>query len=82
MVEIWRPVRLLDLGQTVDIPRIEHQRLFANRVGVGAQREPAMRVVQIVRRADRNVVDAFAAPTHPAPDVFRGYPSLNALYGL
>ena len=47
----------LDLGQPVDIPGIEHQRLFADRIRARAQREAAMRVVQIVRRADRHVVD-------------------------
>ena len=48
----------LDLGQAVEIPRIEHQRLLADRVGVRAQREAHMRVVQVVGRADRDVVDA------------------------
>src|SRR5215470_8918393 len=51
-----------DLGKGIDVPRIEHQRLFANRVSVRAQRETAMGVVQIVGRAYRDVVDLLAAP--------------------
>ena len=42
----------LDLGQFVDIAGIEDQRLFADGIHARAKREPAMRVVQIVRRAD------------------------------
>ena len=53
---------LLDLRQTIDVPGIEHQRLFADRVRAGAQGEPNMGVVQIVGRADRDVVDSLVAP--------------------
>ena len=52
----------LDLGEPVDVPRIEHQRLLADRIGIRAQREAAVRVVQVVGRADRDVVDLLAAP--------------------
>ena len=52
----------LDLRKTVDVPGIEHQRLFADRIGSRAQREATMRIVEVVRRADRDIADLVAAP--------------------
>ena len=52
---------MLDLRQAVDIAGIERQRLFADRVGAGAHRIPAMGIVQMVRRADRGIIDFLAA---------------------
>ena len=54
------PCAGLDLRQPVDIPRIEHQRLFADGVAVRAQGEAHMGVMQIVGRADADIVDALA----------------------
>ena len=52
--------RRLHFGQTVDVPRIEYQRLLANRVGIGPQRKPDMGIVQVVGRTDTHVLDALA----------------------
>src|SRR3546814_3467694 len=53
----------LDLGEAVDVPRIEHQRLLADRVAVRAQSKAHMGVVQVVGRADADIVDALTAAT-------------------
>ena len=52
----------LHLGQAVDIPGVQHQRLLADRVGTGAEREAAMGIVQVVGRADADVVERTALP--------------------
>src|SRR5262245_24895720 len=44
------PAVALDFGKTVDVPRIEHQRLLADGVGMAAQSETHMGVMKIVRR--------------------------------
>ncbi|GCC46361.1 hypothetical protein chiPu_0030334, partial [Chiloscyllium punctatum] len=51
----------LDRREFVDVAGIEDQRLFADGVHARPQRKPAMGVVQIVRRADRHIVDLRAA---------------------
>ena len=61
MVDTLRPVSRSISARRIDVPGIEHQRLFADRVGIRAQREAAVRVVQIVGRADRDIVDLLAA---------------------
>src|SRR5262245_36928251 len=48
---------VLGLHETVDIPGIEHQWLFADRLGAVAEREAHMRVVQIVWRANADQID-------------------------
>ena len=48
----------LELLERVEVPRIDHQRLFANHVGAGAQSHPDVRIVQVIGRADADVVDA------------------------
>jgi len=50
---------LLDFGEPVDVPRVEHQRLFADRIRARAEREAAMRVMQVIRRADRDLIELF-----------------------
>src|ERR1043165_3860433 len=52
------PGFLLELDERVEVPRIDHDRLLADRIGAGAQGHPDVRVVQIVGRADAQVVDA------------------------
>ena len=52
------PGLLFQLLQAVEVPGVDDERLLADRVGADAQRQPHVRVVQIVRRADRHVVDA------------------------
>ena len=42
---------LLELLQAIEVPRIDHQRLLAERVGADAQRHAHVRIVQVVRRA-------------------------------
>ena len=49
---------LLELLQAVEVPRIDHQRLLAEGVGADAQRQPHVRIVQVVWRADAEIVDA------------------------
>src|SRR3954469_16003738 len=48
---------VLELFERVEIPWIDDQRFLADRVGTDAQRQPRVRVVQVVRRANRDVVD-------------------------
>ena len=50
----------LDVQQPVDVPGVEHQGLFADGVRARAQRKAHVRVMQVVRRADRDVFDLFA----------------------
>ena len=47
---------LLYVRKPVDVPRIEHQRLFADGLGAGSQREANMRIMQIIRRTDTDIV--------------------------
>ena len=49
----------LDLEQAVDVPGVEHQRLFTDRIGTRAQGKTHVRIVQVVGRTDRYVVDVF-----------------------
>src|SRR3990167_8247735 len=44
----------------VEVPRVQYQRLLADHVGARTQAIPHVRVVQIVGRADRQIVDAGA----------------------
>ncbi len=53
---------LLEGGEAIEVPGVQHQRLLADDVGAGAQSEAAVRVVQIVGRADRDVLDGLALP--------------------
>jgi len=46
------------LLEGVEVPGIEHQRLFADHLSADAQREVDMDVVQIIGRADGDVIDA------------------------
>ena len=48
---------LLHLCQAVGVPGVQHQRLFADRVGAGAEREAAMGIVQVVGRAHADIVE-------------------------
>src|SRR5262249_48948287 len=54
--------RLLEFGEPVQVPRIEDQGLFANRIGLRSQRHAAMCIVQVVGGANCNVIHALAAP--------------------
>ena len=51
----------LQLGQGVQVPRVEHQRLLADRVGPDPQREADVGVVQVVR-ASRSTRSGSAPP--------------------
>ena len=53
----------LQLGERVQVPRVEHERLLADGVGADPEREADVRVVQVVGRADRHVVDALGLRT-------------------
>ena len=46
-----------ELLQRVQVPRVDDQRLLADRVGARAQRQADVRVVQIVGRTDADEVD-------------------------
>ena len=48
--------------KAIDVPGIEHQRLLADGVPMRAEREANMRIVQVVRRADADIVNLLAAP--------------------
>src|ERR1700722_16538207 len=57
---------LLDLGERIEVPGVDDQRLLAHDVGANAQSETAMSVVQVVRRADRQPVETLALRPPPA----------------
>ena len=46
-----------------DVPGIEYEGFFANGVGADAEGEPNMRIVQVIRGADGNVIDLAAFAT-------------------
>ena len=50
----------LQLLERVNVPRVQHNRLFANRVRLIPQGEPNVRVVQIVGGTNTNVIDLVA----------------------
>ncbi len=54
------PGFLFDLLEGVDVPGVEHEGFFANHVGAVPQPEAHVGVVEVVRRADADVVDGFA----------------------
>ena len=56
------PGGFLHLGQAVDVPGVQHQGLLADRIGAGPQREAAVGIVQVVGRADADVVERPALP--------------------
>lgn len=67
--ELWVQAQLQDrvdppagLGfqrlQLIQVPRIDDQRLFADHVRAHPERQAAMRVMQIVRRADAHIMHA------------------------
>ena len=58
------PGFLFQLLQPLQIPGVEHQWLFTNRVCAIAQAETNMRVMQIIRRADADIMKALL----PRPD--------------
>ena len=43
--------------QSVDVPRIQHHRLFANNIGTEAQAVTDVRIMQIIGRAHRNKIN-------------------------
>src|SRR5207253_11213931 len=44
----------LRLREAVDVPRVKYQRLFTDGVGTRSQREPDVRIMQVIGRADRH----------------------------
>src|SRR5207302_10345072 len=53
------PIMLaLQLLERLEIPRIQYERLLADRVRPDAQRKPDMRVMQMIRRADTQIMNA------------------------
>src|SRR5690554_3407273 len=51
---------LFDIDQAVDIPGVQHERLFTDIIGTGMQGEAVVAVGQVVGRADRHVIDSLA----------------------
>lgn len=49
---------LFNFLQGIQVPGVEHQRLFADGVAAVAQRHTDMGVVQVIGAADTNIVDA------------------------
>ena len=49
-------------SEFIQIGGIEHQWLFTNRIGVGAQRKTHMGIVKVVRRTDGHVINTRTAP--------------------
>ncbi len=62
---------LLQFEQGLAIPRVDHQRFFANCVSAYPQSKADVGIVQVVRRTDTNIVhlrfSAFALPSHNVP---------------
>src|SRR5689334_21616655 len=58
----------LELLQRVEVPGVDDDRLLADRVGADAQRHADVRIVEIVRRADAQIVNAMFL--RPAPQLF------------
>ena len=56
---------MLELLERVEVPRVDDDRLLADRVGADAKREPDVRVVEVVRRADAHVVHALGFRAAP-----------------
>jgi hypothetical protein len=50
-------VFLFKLLELIQVPWIDHQGFFANRVSAHAERKSHVGVVQVVRRANRDVID-------------------------
>src|SRR5262249_3058341 len=50
-----------DLGQAIDVPGVEDQRLLADRISSRSHSKTAVRVVKMVRGTDRDIVDLPAA---------------------
>jgi len=46
----------LEFGERVEIPGIEHDGFFTDGIGIDAQREADMRVVQVIGRANADVI--------------------------
>ena len=55
----------LDLGELVQVPRADHERFLADRVRLDPQREAAVRVVEVVGRADAHIVHALGRRAPP-----------------
>ena len=55
----------LDFLQRIQIPRVDHEGLFTDGIGTRPQREPDMRVVQVIGRADAEKVDALVLGSAP-----------------
>src|SRR5690554_7145450 len=51
---------LFDIDQAIDVPGVQHQRLFADGIGARAQGEAHVAVVQVVGRADGDVIHSAA----------------------
>src|SRR5690554_84197 len=47
---------LFDIDQAVDVPGVQYQRLFTDGIGACTEREAHVAVVQVVGRANRNVI--------------------------
>ena len=52
-----------ELFERVEVPRVDDQRLLADRVGAVSQRQAHVRVVEVVGRADADPVDALGLGT-------------------
>ena len=52
---------LFYLGQCIQIPRVEHQRLFADGIGPDPEGKTDMGIVQIVRRANADIIEFFVS---------------------
>ena len=68
----------LDLGELVQVPRADDERLLADGVSPQPQREAAVRVVQIVGRADRDELDGLVGRARESA----GDPSIIPVPGI
>src|SRR5687768_2125818 len=55
----------LDLLQGIEIPRIDDQGVLADRIGADTEREPDVRIVEMIRRTDGDVVNPLFRLTTP-----------------
>jgi hypothetical protein len=57
---------LLDFRNTVNVPWIKHQRLFANGISAGPQGKVHVGVVQVIRRTNR--YEVYSVHRRPGPE--------------
>src|SRR5262245_5462644 len=55
---------MLHFRESVQIPRIEYERLLADRIGARSQCKATMRVMEVIGGTNRNHIDFLSDPSH------------------